>query len=236
MFEKLFHNRDWKYKIGLAQIIFWSIFIGIFHIGVLYLFGIPFLGLLIGIIFVWSAKESLKTKILLTFLPIPIVIATFFWMSQLFKAEPEIYLIPQNYRGDFLIRFEEPCGESIAYENSRRIYRIPENGVLILKGSQMQGFVERKYFLTDDEGKLTQLPEFYWSKFEDEQNQFNSIFSKTKLTKDLVGVFSRPSNIQYQKVTVSDYQSLENKTRESSEMNAKLFQEKIDYLLKKCRQ
>jgi hypothetical protein len=235
MGEKLFHNRDWKYKAGLIQIIFWSIFIGVFHIGVLYLFGIPILGLLIGIIFIWFAKESLKTKILLTFLPIPIVIATFFLNYQLNKAEPEVFFIPQNYRGEVILKFNEPCGDFIKYDRGKRIYYIPEDGVLTLNGKQTEGFIDRKYFLIDDEGNLTRLPEFYWSKYEDEENQFNSIFSRNALTKELVGVFSRPSNIDYQRLTITSYQLLEIKTKENSANHGKQFQENFEALLQRCR-
>jgi hypothetical protein len=236
MIEQTFQNWDWKFKTGLILIFCCSIIIGLFHVGVLYLCGIPIFGLLLGIIFIWSANETLKTKIILTFIPIPTIFATFFWMYQLKKAEPEIYLIPQNYRGAFLIKFDESCGESITYEKGRRIYRIPDNGFLILKGKQTFGFTDRKLFLIDDDGNLTNLPEFYWSKFEDEEKQFNSIFSKTTLTKDLVGVFYHLSNIDYQRFTVSNYQALENETKESAEMKDKLFQNKVDNLLKKCRQ
>lgn len=235
MIKQIFQNRDGKFKTGLILMIFCSIIIGVFHVGVLYLCGIPIFGLLLGIIFLWSSKENLKTKILLTFLPIPVVVATFFWMVQLNKAEPEIFLIPQNYRGSFLIKFNESCGESIAYENGSRVYRIPESGVLILKVKQTLGFLDRKFFLIENDGNLTKLAEFSWSKFEDEENQFNSIFSKTTLTKDLVGIFSRSGNIDYGYFTVSNYQMLENETRESSEIKSKLLQKKLEFLLKECR-
>lgn len=233
MAEKIFQKHDWKFKIGVILIIFWSIVIGIFNIGVLYLFGIPILGLLIGIIFIWLAKENPKTKFLLSLLPILIIISTFFVMYQLQKAEPEIFLIPQNYRGEFQIQFNEPCGESITYEKSRRIYRIPENGVLILKGSQTLGFIDRKFYLIDEEENLTKLPEFHWSNFVKEKEDWHWLFSSSEISPKSTGIFWAYHNSF--SFIVSNYAFIESETKEMREEREKQFHKSADSKLKECK-
>lgn len=45
-------------------------------------------------------------------------------------AEPQSYLLPNGFTGAFVIVFNQKEGTPKEYENGRRIYRIPKNGVL----------------------------------------------------------------------------------------------------------
>lgn len=236
MAEKIFQSQNRIFKTGVVLIIFWSAFIGFFNIAVLYWFGIPILGLLLGIFLVWVAKETVKTKLLLTIIPPPIILAAFF-IFYLFlpRAEPETFLIPQNFRGQFAIIFNEACGQTISYEKGRRIYQIPDNGILMTNANRTFGVIDHKFYLIDENGNQIQLPEFHWSKFEEEQNDWHWTFSKTKLSKNLFGVINHPSNINYLIFTVSDYQSLENESEEIKDEKRKEFQSIVDNLLKECR-
>lgn len=236
MAEKIFQKRSRIFKTGVVLIVFWSAFIGFFNIAVLYWLGVPILGLLLGIVLVWISKENIKTKLLLTIAPISIILAAFFIFYLLLpRAEPETFLIPQNFRGQFEIIFNESCGQTISYARGRRIYQIPHNGILVTNAKETFGVVDRKFYLIDDNGNEIQLPEFHWSKFEEEQNDWHWTFSRTKLSKNLVGVISNPSNINYLSFTISDYQSLENESKEIKDEKQKSFQSMIEVLLRECR-
>jgi hypothetical protein len=235
MTEKIFQKRSWVFKTGVGFVIFWSFIIGFFNIGVLYLFGVPLLGLLMGVILVWISKETLKTKLLLTFIPIPITLLSFFLFYLLLpKAEPETFLIPQNFRGQFVIIFDEPCGQSVNYENGKRIYQIPNDGILITKSKQTMGVIDRKFYLIDENGNQTQMPEFHWNKFEEEQKDWHWTFSRIRLSKTLVGVFwAYRSDFSF---IISDYDSQEGQDKKTKEEKQKLFRNTLDLQLKNCRQ
>jgi hypothetical protein len=235
--EKSFQKRSRIFKLGTAFIIFWSAIVGFFNIAVFYWFGIPIIGLLSGIVLVWIAKESVKTKLLLTIIPIPIIMASFCLFYLLLpRAEPETFLIPQNFRGQFEVIFNEPCGQTILYENDRRIYKIPENGVLITDAKPTFGVINRKFYLVDENNNQTRLLEFHWHKFTEEKGDWHWTFSSPKLSKTLVGFIKEPANLNHLIFTVSDYESLEKESQETREERQKSFQNRIGFLLKECRQ
>lgn len=235
MTEKIFQKRTGIFKVGISFVVFFSAVIGFFNIAVLYWFGIPILGLLAGIIAVWFSDESIKTKILSTFLPLPIILVFFFLFYLLLpKAEPETILLPQNFRGQLEIVFDEPCGKSIVYEKDRRIYHIPDNGILIINAKQMMGVIDRKFYFIGENGNKTELLEFHWSKFEEEKNDWHWMFSDTKLSKDLVGVFWAYTN-RFSFI-ISSYESLEEQNRETIEESRKAFSKNVQTELNQCRQ
>jgi hypothetical protein len=47
------------------------------------------------------------------------------------SAEGEIHLIPQGYSGHVFIVFRAATGEPSAFEDTARLYRIPQNGILL---------------------------------------------------------------------------------------------------------
>lgn len=235
MTGKIFQKRSGIFKVGVTLIIFFSAVIGFFNIAVLYWFGIPILGLLAGLVLVWFANENIKIKVLSTLIPIPIILVfCFLFYLLLPKAEPETILLPRNFRGQLEIVFDEPCGQSIVYEKGRRIYHIPDNGVLIINSKQMMGVIDRKFYLTDESGNIAELPEFHWSKFEEEKHDWHWTFSNTKLSKDLVGVFWACTN-RFSFI-ISNYLSLKEQNRETIEKSRKAFGENVETALKQCRQ
>lgn len=200
----------------------------------MYWLGIPILALLFGIVLVWISKENLKTKLLSTFLALPIILASFSLFCLLLpKAESETFLIPQNFRGQFQIAFDESCGQPTNYENGKRIYQIPDNGVLITKFKQTNGVIDRKFFLVDENGNRAEMTDFHWSNFKREQKDWHWTFSRTEPSKDAVGFF-----LAYRyglSFIVSDYLSLESEDKETKEKKQKTFQNTVDFLLKECR-
>lgn len=176
---------------GVIFIVFCSIVTGILNIGVLYLCGIPLLGLILGIVFVWVGKVNVNLKIAATLLPLPIIILSFLLIFQITKAEPETFLIPKDLRGEIVVFYAESCGQPPLYENGRRIYKIPESGVLITRFKKNSGHLDQKFYLVDESKNKTEIPQFHWQDFETEQRNWKHFNSTpaTELTKDSVGAF-----------------------------------------------
>lgn len=68
-------------------------------------------------------------------------------------AEPETFLIPNDFKGVIVIVFNQEKGEDKEYENKRRIYRIPENGVLYTQFSPVKGILNEKFYYINKQGE-----------------------------------------------------------------------------------
>ncbi|MDQ3634749.1 MAG: DUF6843 domain-containing protein [Aridibacter sp.] len=232
MKEKVFQTRSKTFKVGIIFTVFWSFIVGFFNIAILYWFGIPIIGLLIGIILVWISRESVKSKLVLTVLPVPIILISFIlFYIFLPKAQPETFLIPQNYRGEIQIIFDEQCGQELKYIDGRRIYEFSNDGLIITKASQTFGVVDREFYLINEYGNRTELPELHWSNFDKEKEDWHWIFSSNELSKDMVGVFWAYHNSF--SFMISDYYSIKENFKEEKE---KQFHKVADSLLNQCRQ
>jgi hypothetical protein len=64
------------------------------------------------------------------------------------RAEQEVIVIPKDYTGYVLIIYNHPNGAAPVYENGKRIYNIPANGILKTKFSPNPDWME--------------FPEFYY--------------------------------------------------------------------------
>ena len=242
MTEKILQKRDWKFTIGIILTIFWSVVIGFLHIGVIYLFGIPLVGLVLGFIFIWISKKSIKKKTLWTTLCIPIIVATFFVSYKIGKAEPESFLIPQNYRGQIVVFYNEKCGQEPVYENGRRIYNIPESGILITKIKENRGYLDRKFYLLDENGNRSEILEFHWQSFETEKENWKHFNSSPieEFTKDSVGAawaygtetyFLSKNSISYMIINHHYYE----KPEKERFLENRQFTKNAESLLKECR-
>jgi len=72
------------------------------------------------------------------------------------NAEPEIYLIPKGYEGSFYVVFNVLSGKNPMYEGKFRVYRIPENGILLTQSPFNAGRLkstEIKFFFIDKNKK-----------------------------------------------------------------------------------
>lgn len=235
MTEKIFQKRNRLFKVGVIFITFWSLVIGFLNIGVLYLLGIPIIGLLLGIVFVWFSKETIKDKMISTFIPIPLILASFYLFYLLLpKAEPETFLIPRNFRGYIVVVFNENCGQSLVYESGRRIYDFSKNNIVITSANETLGVIDRKFYLVDENGNRTNIPEFHWRSYEEEQKDWHWSSSQIELSKYSVGVFWAYRNDR--SFIISDYHSLERQDKETKEETEKIFQNELESALKECRQ
>lgn len=176
-----------------------------------YFFLITPIFLLVAILFVWLSKRKTSTKVLWTVSPLGLLFLLLVISYQLGKMESETFLIPQDFRGKFVIYFEEPCGTDIEYENGRRIYRIPDDGVLITKFKREAGYIDDEFYLVDNQGGKVLLPELDARDF-----NFNGRLSKTdnELPRHKLAVFYRNFTSVKGKgrgYSVATYQELEDK-------------------------
>lgn len=239
MTEKIFQKHSGIYKLGVAFIAFWSFVIGALHFGVLYLFGIPIIGLLLGVFFVWISKESIKHKLISTFISIPIILGTFFIVFQLNKAEPETFLIPQNFRGKIIIFYEEPCGQKSVYENGRRIFQFPESGVLITNYKRTKGILNQNFYFVAENGEKTKIPQKDVREF-NFKGRLSNI--EKEPSREEVGVFYSYAGIlpsktisKYHSYVISAYKDLDKDEKESW-LELKRFSDQSENLLIKCRE
>jgi len=66
-------------------------------------------------------------------------------------ARSETFLIPEDFKGVVYIIYDGRIGEAEEFEGLRRVYKIPETGVLFTKFRQTEGIHNRKfYFLTNN--------------------------------------------------------------------------------------
>lgn len=85
-----------------------------------------------------------------------ILIAIVFVMSMTAQScgqdKKEVFILPRNFTGYIVILYNQSTGSPIRLEDGKRIYEIPQNGVLITKSSDNPDWME--------------LPEFYYEKIE----------------------------------------------------------------------
>ncbi|MCH4824543.1 hypothetical protein ML462_15325 [Gramella lutea] len=131
------------------------------------------------------------------------------------NAEPETFLIPKDFRGRANIIYDQKCGLDEEYENGRRVYRIPEDGVLLTKFSKPSGFIDHKYYLVDKTGNRIELSKM-------DVRDYNEDYTISKNPKepprDTLGVFKwgtlgsaaqmSDDGYTFQEFFVSDYNNL----------------------------
>jgi hypothetical protein len=141
--------------------------IGAFSIPVLYLWIIgSFFQLLFLDLRLPEQPEKQKTsKIIFGVLSFPltaiaVVVGLFlfsFAISYLRRPEKETFLIPEGYKGNVVVIFNQPDGEKPEYENGRRIYRIPHSGILFTQLKDEEGMIDQQYYYVSPNGERRKL-------------------------------------------------------------------------------
>ena len=138
---------------------------------------------------VWLSKIKLKTKLLTTFLPLllwyPGMLAFVFLASK--HMTPETFLIPKDFRGQITLIYNEPCGQTVPKVDGRLIYKIPDNGVMILTNKFETGITDQEYYFVDNNwNKIEKIPELI-------QQDFNEDYTleknKNEPPRNKVGIF-----------------------------------------------
>lgn len=212
----------------------------LFAVAIIATFVIPFFFLItpfvfvIAIILICISKQKTQTKIISVLIPVCLLVLLFVIDYQRKKMESETYLIPKDFRGKFVIFFAEPCGTDIEYENGRRIYRIPNGGVLITKFKREAGYIDDEFYLVDNQGNKIPLPKSDFRDF-----NFNGRLSKTdnEPPRDKLSVFHTNFDTVLGKTrafTVATYQEFEADFH--SVQHYIEFQKKAEKKLKQCRE
>jgi hypothetical protein len=145
--------RDKTYLVGL-------ILITISFIACVISFWLLYYGILIfaiGAIFVVLSKKSTKTKLLTTILPILVYVpVTYIFLLAYNYTTPKTFLIPVDYEGTLRIVYEESCGTKLKKENGRRIFKFPNNGMLILN-EEFDGGINHEYYFVDKSGNRIRI-------------------------------------------------------------------------------
>ncbi len=81
---------------------------------------------------------------------------------------PEIFIIPENYRGRVNIIFKKGCGNHLERTKEGMVYQIPDDGILFLDNKLKTGFIDHKYFFVDSNGNRTEIPKMDASDFNEE--------------------------------------------------------------------
>nr|WP_315394774.1 hypothetical protein [uncultured Sphingobacterium sp.] len=172
------------YKTGIILIILsWIACLNPYWI----IFGGPVF--IIGLLIVWLSKIKLKTKLLTTFLPLllwyPGMLAFVFLASK--HMTPETFLIPKDFRGQITLIYNEPCGQTVPKVDGRLIYKIPNNGVMILTNKFETGIIDQEYYFVDNNwNKIEKIPELI-------QQDFNEDYTleknKNEPPRNKVGIF-----------------------------------------------
>ena len=95
------------------------------------------------------------------------------------NAESETYLIPSDYTGEIQVIFNQngipikykneyghdttytsKIGQPVKYENGRRLYEIPSNGILLTQFKNNDGFINREYYSVNGLGERIRLEVF----------------------------------------------------------------------------
>lgn len=74
------------------------------------------------------------------------------------NPEPEDYLIPKGFIGRATVIFNQKQGDPPKYENGRRVYKIPPNGICLTQCTPEYGIINHRFFYIDSSGARTQLP------------------------------------------------------------------------------
>jgi len=141
------------------------------------------------------------------------------------KTEPEIYLLPDGFTGKVNVVFNQngisvryknlynrdtiftpQKGVTVRYENGRRVYQIPANGILLTQFKDQYGNTDREFYYSDVKGKRKKL-----DVFQDHEVKAGKVqdTNKVAIFNQVIGSYGN-ANIPYQGFEVSSYNNLAN--------------------------
>jgi len=134
-----------------------------------------------------------------------------------------VYILPEGYKGQAIVIFNQKNGEEPKYKNGKRVYHIPISGVLLTQFEAQDGFIDHEYYYLSDTGLL---------KLEEMSIKDSKKFSEEKLKRGIfldgtVGIYgdSNDSNsLKYEFFVVSNYLELDSILDKESTQE---FEEKI---------
>ena len=141
------------------------------------------------------SKVKWQYKLVWILSPVLIVFLFSLIQGQSRKPPSEIFLIPENYRGKVLVIFEKACGTKKEFEKGKRVYRIPENGIMLTRfkyKSADPNYREPQYFfLVDKQGNRKPIQEMNVQLFNEEWMTHKN---PNEPSRDSLGIFYLATN------------------------------------------
>jgi len=103
------------------------------------------------------------------------------------KGEDEIYILPKDYTGKVIILYNQREGSEKEYQAGKRIYHIPENGILKTQFAVDYGITMLPKFFYEDNNVKEEIPLIIESKNYAENKVNVSIMSTGKSYKNVDG-------------------------------------------------
>lgn len=85
-----------------------------------------------------------------------IVFSLFFFSCN--SADEEIIIVPRGFKGNILVIFNQTSGVPAQYEDGKRVYKIPPNGILKTQLPSNDGWSGMPMFYYDEINKKNLLP------------------------------------------------------------------------------
>jgi uncharacterized protein DUF6843 len=95
----------------------------------------------------------------LAFVALLFLVLNYFYLG---RAEPELYLIPADFKGPVVMVFGWEGGKPIEYEGGKRIYRIPPSGLFFTDNRGNSGHLlpgDRRFFYFGKDGRKSDIEE-----------------------------------------------------------------------------
>ncbi len=84
------------------------------------------------------------------------MLSSLFWGCS--NTENEIFIVPKSFKGYILIIFNQKNGTPARYENNKRVYEIPQNGILKTEFLVNNGWSSFPNFFYERISKENQIP------------------------------------------------------------------------------
>lgn len=162
-----------------------------------YFYSLPLIAFFIGLLLIWFSSKKIKTKLLWTFIPVLIFFLYQYSWLQYDKCEPETFLIPSGFNGKVHVVYNKSCGQKAEYENGRRLYKIPNTGILLTQFKDEYGSIDQQYFIIDSNSHRTILPQLDVREYNEE---WSTIKNPNEPSRQLLGAFhtGRTGNGNYE--------------------------------------
>ena len=133
-------------------------------------------------------------------------------------SPPETFLIPEGYKGNIYVVYKQKNGEKEEFEKGRRIYRIPNTGVLFSQFKDDYGIIDQEYYYISSKGIRTKLGILDTRDFNEEwtleknphEPSRDSLAIFNPATTGVMGNSSDINSIKYQETCVGTYNDLKN--------------------------
>lgn len=92
----------------------------------------------------------------------PGVMAGYLFVNEFFLTDSFVYLIPEGYRGELILKYKLPEGEPVEHEGFKVLFRFDESGVLLsqYEGGKVIDHLNTEYYFVAPDGSRTPIPSY----------------------------------------------------------------------------